>query len=361
MSFTTSTITRHLDGKAVLAGLTTTGVLTAGVVVGSRNLLHYDPALLIYTFGTLLAVYVITYRVAVFMQRPPTKRYATRGVQLLFHGNVLRNVWLMAVDVVVNMAVQRFIFRRDHLRWIAHVMFSWGTIIACAVTFPLVFGWVHFETPTDNPEVYNIMVMGNHVHSFALHTVESFVTFNMLNIAAVLVIIGVSIALHRRLYSPGRSQARQQFGRDLVPLILLLAMSITGLMLTFSIHAMDGYGYAEISLIHALTVIIVLIYLPFGKLFHLFVRPLHIAVGIYRRADSDQPPAACRVCGEGFAGQMHVSDLKGVLKEVGLDWKMEGTVPHYADVCPKCRRRAMGATHKAILSDAKPTEVPWQN
>ena len=31
-----------------------------------------------------------------------------------------------------------------------HQCLFWGCLLAAAITFPLVFGWVHFETP---PEV----------------------------------------------------------------------------------------------------------------------------------------------------------------------------------------------------------------
>lgn len=38
------------------------------------------------------------------------------------------------------------------------------------------------------------------------------------------------------------------------------------------------------------------------------MRPLHVVVGLYRKVDAEQAPVECRVCGEGFAGQMHVAD-----------------------------------------------------
>ncbi len=336
--------------RAFAASLAAIGVVAIGIGIGSRNLLHYDPALLIYTFGSLLAAYVTTYRVTLFYQRPPAKRYALRGLQFLRRGNVLRNLFAAGRGAGDKMAAQRFILRRDRLRWAAHFLFAWGTMVACAVTFPLVFGWVHFATPADDPTTYNVMVFGQQAGAFPLGTLRSFIVFNMLNISAVMVIIGVSIALHRRLYAPGRSRSRQRFGHDLVPLIMLLAIAITGLMLTFSMHALDGHGYSEISLIHAMTVIITLIYVPFGKFFHIFVRPLHVAAGLYRKVDSERARAACRVCGEAFIGQMHLADLKLVLREVGLDWELDGAIPHYAEICPRCRRRLLGENHKRIIN-----------
>src|SRR6476620_6107397 len=52
------------------AGLVT-ATLAAAIVVGSRNLQHFDAALVGYTFGTLFAAFGISYRYAMWLQRPP--------------------------------------------------------------------------------------------------------------------------------------------------------------------------------------------------------------------------------------------------------------------------------------------------
>ena len=89
------------------------------------------------------------------------------------------------------------------------------------MTFPLVFGWIHFESQANAPQVYQILVFG--IRFGAFHTEISwirYVFFNLLNLAAILVIVGVVLTLHRRLKDPG-AVASQQFGNDLVPLLLL--------------------------------------------------------------------------------------------------------------------------------------------
>jgi len=198
------------------------------------------------------------------------------------------------------------------------------------------------------------MVLGLRIGGFSLATLKSVIVFNALNIAGVMVTIGVIMALHRRLNAPGPSRARQQFAHDLVPLILLLVVSVTGLMLTYSAHAMEGHGYTELSLIHALAVMVTLIYLPFGKLFHLFVRPLHLGVILYRHVNEKDPPASCSVCGEGFAGALHVRDLKRVLNDVGIDGRLNGPVSDFSEVCPRCRRRLFGVS-QGIASPTNPS------
>ncbi len=49
------------------------------IVVGSRNLDHFDAALVGYTFATLFATFGVTYRYAMWLQRPPTRLYWRRG------------------------------------------------------------------------------------------------------------------------------------------------------------------------------------------------------------------------------------------------------------------------------------------
>ena len=51
---------------------------------------------------------------------------------------------------------------------------------------------------------------------------------------------------------------------------ILFAVSVTGLFLTVSSTWLHGQFYSALNTIHALTVILGLMYLPFGKLFHIF-------------------------------------------------------------------------------------------
>src|ERR1051325_6595043 len=65
-------------------GLLFTAILGALIIAGSRNLQHVDAALVGYTFAVLFATFAITYRYAMWLQRPPTRRYWNRGWQLFF-------------------------------------------------------------------------------------------------------------------------------------------------------------------------------------------------------------------------------------------------------------------------------------
>jgi len=344
---------RSLDARGAIAGLGSMTLVFCGILAGSRSLRDYDPALLTYTFGTLFTAFGVAYRYVVWLQRPATKVYWRRGWSLMFErGQVWRNLALLGRGSGANLLAQNFIRKRSQMRWFAHFCFAWGCLLATAVTFPLVFGWVHFETRLDDPLIYQVFLFGLQVDEFHIASIKRYVIFNLLNVSAVMVILGVSLALRRRLRDPG-SIARQQFGNDLVPLLLLLAIALTGLMLTFSMHALHGYGYSAISLIHALTVVATLLYLPFGKFFHIFQRPAQLSVAIYKRSNAGKPPAKCRVCKEGFADAMHVQDLKTVLADVGLNWEMDGPVGHYSEVCPRCRRRLIGFSHGRAISRSR--------
>ena len=335
---------------ALSAGLAAVLLLGVGLLLGSRTLRNYDPALLIYTFGTMFSAFALVYRYTVWLMRPATRLYWRRGWQLLCQrrGCVSR-LRTLAGALGGNFVAQTFILQRGRGRWLAHWCMSWGTILAAAVTFPLVFGWIHFESQPDAPQVYQVLVFGVQAGSFHVQSLGRYVMFNLLNLSAVLVIIGVLMTLHRRLREVG-AVAAQQFGTDLVPLLLLLAVATTGLMLSFSMHALHGAGYGVISLIHAVAVIATLLYMPFGKLFHIFQRPLHLGVTLYKHDNATAPPARCRLCGEAYASARQVEDLQGVLRDVGLDWPMHGPVAHYMHVCPACRRRQVGVWQGQVMA-----------
>jgi len=65
--------------KATLWGLAVTVALGGLIVLGSRNLAHFDAALVAYTFAILFATFGLTYRYVVWLQRPPTRLYWRRG------------------------------------------------------------------------------------------------------------------------------------------------------------------------------------------------------------------------------------------------------------------------------------------
>lgn len=344
--------------RAVSRGIAAMGMLAALIAIGSRNLAHFDAALVGYTFATLFAVFAITYRYSMWLQRPPTALYWRRGWQVFFsRDRLLSNLGEWPKRVAGAFALNNFIFRRGRTRWAAHWLIMWGCLLAVAITFPLVFGWIHFQTPADDFERYRVYIFGFPTFSFRIGGILAAVIFHGLVWASFLVIAGVMIAMRRRMRDHG-AEAVQQFGEDILPLILLFAVSITGLMLTASYTWMKGYAYDFLAIVHAACVIFTLLWLPFGKFFHMFQRPAQLGVAFYKEAGKAGEQAACRNCGDTFASKMHVEDLKQVERELGYAYDMPGDpVGHYQHVCPRCRRIGMALAQGRLWQAARRGQV----
>jgi hypothetical protein len=146
----------------------------------------------------------------------------------------------------------------------------------------------------------------------------------------------VCIFLARRLRDPGALAVERS--NDFLALAGLFAVSITGLALTASNLWMDGRFYVFLNTVHALTVILGLMYIPFGKLFHIFQRPANLGVAYYKHENEHGPQQECARCGAPFAAKRHLDDLKLVLPQVGFDYAMSEAAGSYQDHCPRCRR-----------------------
>jgi len=339
------------------ATLVTAG-LAALIVIGSRNLQHFDAALVGYTFATLFATFGISYRYAMWLDRPPTRMYWRRGWQAFFSRRAVGgNAASLVRRALVEFAANAYIFRRGRLRGLAHWLIMWGCVLAAAITFPLVWGWIHFETVPGDLQMYRAFVFGVPVQDFPVESAFAFVIFHGLVWSSLLVIAGVMLAFRRRMSDHG-AVAVQQFGQDILPLLLLFAISVTGLMLTASYTWMRGYAYEFLAILHAATVIVTLLWLPFGKLFHVFQRPAQLGVGFYQDAGRWAEQALCRRCGQPFASLPMIRDLAIVERELGFRYDLlDGG--HYQEICPRCRRAlfglAQGALWREYLDDRPPS------
>ncbi len=327
-----------IDRRAATWGVLAVLVTLAIAVLGSGNLRWFDAALVGYLFGTLFAIFAVVYRYLIWLRRPPTARLNRRGWEAFRRrGRRGRNAVALPGLVVSNLLVQSFIRGRSHSRWLAHQLVFWGCILASLVTFPLVLGLLHFESVGQNGREYRAVVGEVGTFSFDSRSVVGWVTFHLLDIAAVLVLAGVFIFLSRRLRDPGALATERS--NDFLALAGLFAVSVTGLALTASNLWMKGRFYVFLNTAHALTVILGLMYIPFGKLFHIFQRPANLGVAYYRREAAEGPQQRCARCGDAFASALQMTDLKEVLPQVGFDYSL----PHeaagsYQDNCPRCRR-----------------------
>ena len=326
-------------------------MLAGLIVIGSRNLNHFDAALVGYTFATLFATFGITYRYAMWLRRPPTRMYWGRGWSVFLTPRFFGSNLLEALRrFFVAFAANRFIFRRGRLRGLAHWLIMWGCVLAAVITFPLVWGWIHFETVPGRLDLYRTYVFGFPLNTFPIESLTGFVIFHGLVWSAFLVIAGVMLAFRRRMVDHA-AVTLQLFAEDVLPLILLFAVSITGLMLTASYTWIKGYGYDFLAILHAIIVIVTLLYLPFGKLFHIFQRPAQIGVAFYKEAGTRGPQAVCQRCGRPYASAMMIRDLIKVEQDLGFSYEMEHGGAHYQQVCPRCRRALLGLAQGSAWSD----------
>ena len=329
--------TGRLDRRGLTWGGVAVAIVVALTFFGSDQLVWFDAALVGYLFGTIFAVFGITYRYAVWLRRPSTAMLNRRGWDA-FRARKGRNLIALPSLVATQLLTQGFIRRRSRARWLAHQFVFWGCILAALVTFPLTLGLLHFESVGQQADRYQVYLSRVGTLKFDAGSILGWTIFHALDIAAVLVLAGVFIFLRRRLHDPG-ALAVERSG-DFLALAGLFAVSVTGLFLTVSSTWLDGRFYSALNTIHALTVILGLMYLPFGKLFHIFQRPGNLGVAYYRQQNAEGPPAVCRRCGDDFASAQQIADLRDVLPQVGFDYSIAGG-GNYQDTCPRCRRASV--------------------
>ena len=332
-----------LDRRGLTWGLIAVAMVVAITFIGSDQLVWFDAALVGYLFGLVFAVFGVVYRYAVYLRRPSTAMLNRRGWDA-FRARKARNAAALPALVGTQLLAQTFILRRSRMRWLAHQLVFWGCILAALITFPLTLGLLHFESVGQQADRYQVFVSRVGTAEFDAGTVVGWTIFHGLDIAAVLVLAGVFIFLRRRLHDPG-ALAVERSG-DFLVLAGLFAVSVTGLFLTVSSTWLDGKFYSALNTIHALTVILGLMYLPFGKLFHIFQRPGNLGVAYYKTANAEGPGAVCRRCGDEFASAQQVADLKEVLPQVGFDYGVDGG-GNYQDTCPQCRRASVTLAQSA--------------
>ncbi|RYG26700.1 MFS transporter [bacterium] len=311
--------------------------------LGSGSLTRFDTPLAAYAAATVFAAFGLVYRYTMWVQRPPTWRYFVASFKLIARPKTfLKSIVHLVALLFNNIVAQKFIANRGKGRWFAHMCMAWGCLLAFAITFPLSWGWVSFGH--DGVGNYIVEFMGMRQFAFPPHSIIGWAFFNGLNISAVLVITGVAFAMHRRLFDHG-AQAVQSLENDLIPLFLLFAVSVTGLMLTASYKLMGGEHFSFLSLLHAFTVIVLLLWMPFGKLFHVFQRPAQLGVQFYKEEGSKGPQALCLRSGEPYQSQMHHDDLAQVMKEIGFDFG------EHQNLSPEEKRKLIALNQMAALGD----------
>ncbi len=165
----------------------------------------------------------------------------------------------------------------------------------------------------------------------------------------------LGLAVWRRTTDVGLL-ATQRFGFDLVPLVLLFAIAVTGLALTASSLWWEGRFYWFLSLTHEVTVVGWLLSIPFGKFFHIVQRPASIGVTLYQTVNQDvehygeQPQTGrCKRCGQELPSQQFVDDLKATLVDLHQHYDLGNGRGWLQEYCPTCKRVLRGQAYYQIM------------
>jgi hypothetical protein len=333
-----------VDVPASVAGAAAAVLTAVAIYLGSRRLLTFDAALVGYATATIFLAFGVAYRYVLWVRSPPAMRYLRRGWgSFLSLRNFRRFPTLVPRALVSNLALQSFIARRGPGRWLAHQSVFWGVVLATLITFPLTFGWISFEAAGSGSR-YALVVWGIETITFDPLTWLGWLIFHALDVAAVLVIAGCGYFLWRR-FRDREATTGQRFGYDFLPLVALVAISVTGLLLTLSSALLDGEGYEFLAILHMATVVLTLVFIPFGKFFHVIQRPASVGVEVYKQVSMEREGVfACRRCGEPLEAATFVRDLETTMGELGLRY------PAWVETCPRCKRVLRG---EAYLRDVK--------
>ncbi|MFF9852754.1 MFS transporter [Streptomyces litmocidini] len=328
--------------RAALAGAAVSALLILAIVFGSRLLRDFDSALLPYAVATVFLAFGVAHRYTVWISAPGARRLFRQGWRSFFSAaNFRRAPTALPKMIATYLGFQKFLGARSHARWVAHQLIFWGCLLAAAITFPLTWGWFTFTSATGSGPGYEMRIWGFKVIGFDALGVLGWLMFHGLDIAAVLVIAGAASFLRRRMKDRG-AVTGQRFAYDLVPLIALVVISVTGLLLTFSSIFLHGGGYEFLAVLHMVSVVFTLIYIPFGKFFHIVQRPAAVGMQLFKytsRRRDEAEVLACRRCQEPIDTAPYVANLRGTMRDLDLGFD------EWAEYCPRCKRVLRGTAY----------------
>ncbi|MEU0300169.1 MFS transporter [Streptomyces sp. NPDC006175] len=336
---------RSVSGRAALAGAVVSCLLILAIVFGSRLLRDFDSALLPYAVATVFLAFGVTYRYTVWVSAPGARRLFRNGWRSLFSTENFRKAPTALPKMIATyLGFQKFLGARSHARWAAHQLIFWGCVLAALITFPLTWGWFTFTSDTGSGPGYEMRIWGVKILGFDSLNIIGWLMFHGLDIAAVLVIPGAGYFLWRRMKDRGAITG-QRFAYDMVPLLALIIISVTGLLLTFSSIFLHGGGYEFLAILHMVSVVFTLIYIPFGKFFHIVQRPAAVGMQLFKYTGrQDDEIFACRRCGEAIDTGPYVENLRGTMRDLELGFD------EWAEYCPRCKRVLRG---NAYLTQVK--------
>lgn len=311
-----------------------TAVLVAAIVVGSEGFRHFDPALRGYAVALVVAFFALVQRTSSLWRRAQAAVFLHALSQALRSPRQWRTFVRMAATRVV---AQRFVAQRSSGRWLAHLALSWGTLVAFAVTIPLVFGWLHFEVW--GPRQYQPYAWGVGLVPFAVDSVLGWLVFHVLHLCSIAVLTGCAYFFWQRVRSRAEWSSRHSF--HLGPLLGLAVVAATGLALPAAARSADAHLFRLTQLAHEVAVILLVVSIPFGKLAHVVLRPLHVGAQVLRSTSREY--GRCAGCGCELAPAAQVQLVREIVE------RQQAGAPAVLAFCPACRRRALALSHSRLV------------
>ncbi|UCZ51989.1 MFS transporter [Bacillus shivajii] len=305
------------------------------MLIGSGSFVKVD-LMFVYIVASFIFFIGITVRLTAWLMRPATAEVMKRTIQnMKSKDRQKRNIKSMVITAIENIFLQKFIFKRGIYRGIQHWLIAWGCIGSLGITFGLVFGWVYFKLV--DPTTYQIVVFNIPTITLQANGWFAQIVYNGLNITSIMLLIGLIMAIARRINNHDtKVTERAEF--DLFPLYVLLAVTVTGLLLTLSYKFLGGWMHSYMALVHQFTVVVFLVYFPFGKLFHLPIRPMAASVPMNYQETPEVDTKSCYGCNELYSNDDQITDVQGILGKQAFDFETEEG-KQLSDYCPACRRK----------------------
>ena len=331
-----------------------TALLIAAIVVGSRNLQNFDPALVIYTFAVVFATWGVVYHYNVWLDKaaharllgprmgavPQPRSAAQHAPRALSGGHApgRADASFAAVRACAGGCISSC---SGAACWPWPSPSRWSSAGFTSAPLP--------ERPAD---LRHLPVRLSRRAVSACTPCTAFLLFHGLDISAMLVLAGIALSLWRRMTDKG-ARTLQQFGMDFLPIILLFAISVTGLALTVSQEWLRGSAYSFLAILHAITVIAALLFLPFGKFFHIFQRPAQLGVKLYQDAGRARSGSALRAMRRAlrFAYAYRRSARDSAASRLRL--YVPGAAGYWQELCPACKRKTLSTAQMRIKEAAR--------
>ncbi|WP_329564400.1 MFS transporter [Kitasatospora sp. NBC_01266] len=255
---------RTVGQRAVLVGTLAALTLVLAIVAGSQGLRDLDAAQLPYAAASVFLAFGLAHRCTVWASGPAVRRFLRLSWRNASCWSGLRAEPLALPRLVGGcLGLRRPAGGRSRLHRSARQLLCWSCLLAAVIAFPLSWGWFTCTGGGDPAgSGYVLRLWGHRLFGFDADGPLGWVVFHGLDLVSVPVVAAAGFLLWRR---DGAATGGDGPRPDARWLTALLAVAVTGLLLTFSALALHGGGYQFLAVLHAASVVFTMLYLPFSR------------------------------------------------------------------------------------------------